>query len=388
MREKIWYPLLGIRSEVRCTFGAMIEVFQQISFKRIASVVILTIPLLQMLTATPGLAASDTALSDVTQVVCASSTFCVGMSLDSSNESKLRDVLIESRNSGSTWSKIQSRKGTDYLPNTISCGSPTTCIVLGDLTKRRSQGFILKTTNGGRSWFELPERRILRMNAVSCWTALNCLGIGSEGNENFSETTSNGGVIWTKRGKEPIFLPALDCFDSLHCLADGLSLSTVNVAYTNSGGKTWNARTLKLGFLQSSTVSCIGPSTCLLSSEPTIARTMNGGRTVADALSAKQSKNVNLVGNVAVDCVEGRFCYAVGNLQDTNPFVLKSVNGGITWAYTNAHNLTPNPTSLSCVNKNVCVVAGGGTFHNNRSISRTTNGGLSWQSEYVPRQRS
>jgi hypothetical protein len=81
------------------------------------------------------------------------------------------------------------------------------------------------------------------------------------------------------------------------------------------------------------------------------------------------------------------FSRTVGNLQNTNPFALKSVNGGTTRAFLNAQNLTPNPASISCVNRNVCVVAGSGTFNTNRSISRTTNGELSWQSEYVPSQR-
>jgi photosystem II stability/assembly factor-like uncharacterized protein len=298
-----------------------------------------------------------------------------------------RDVLIETTNSGKTWSKASVPKGEDFLENTISCGSATTCVVLGYQKNDVEKGFIIETTNGGRSWTNLADPSFGRLNVISCWSSDECLAIGNKGNENFSAVTRDEGTSWLKRGTEAIYPTALDCYDATHCLLDGLPTKAVDESFTVDGGVNWSSLNQNLGSLLDSTITCAGEEKCLITSTTKFVRTSNGGRSIENATKMKQSIFSDIFTSTGVSCA-AEVCYAVGGGVDEKPFALKSTNGGGTWTDLTTRNLAPDPATVSCVNSDICVVGGSGPLVGNRSISRTINGGLSWKLENVPRQRN
>lgn len=225
-------------------------------------------------------------------------------------------------------------------------------------------GWVYRTTNSGANWSlsyqtvnPLNELQAISFSSANFGTAV---GGGIFGNGSFMIRTTNGGTSWfTQTTGTGFYHLAVQMIDNNLGYVCGYSGT---VFRTTDGGATWSQQTsgttrrlYGISFVNSTTGMAVGDT-------GTIIRTTNGGTN----WSAQTSPvNASLYEIFMLDA-------NTGMCTGTSGTILKTTNGGAVWLQLNS-GISVTLRALSYINSNVCFVAGAAG-----TILKTTNGGMNW----------
>lgn len=264
-------------------------------------------------------------------------------------------VIYTSNNSGATWSQIN--YGADSL-SSASCRDAINCVLVG------ASGNVVYSSDNGISWQSANSLTTNNLNSVTClFGTYTCLAVGDGG---VIRRSSNFGRIWSSIAS-PITnnLTATSCFDS-KCYAVGyngkiITANTNNFVFTELTSGTGN---------RLNGISCSNANTCIAVGNGGVIRLTSNGSTwsgIGFGTADFKGATVNAQGKFliirqgaiflannqipasgssgwttvlngsndinAIACF-GNSCVAGGQ----NGLLLKSLNGGQTWANVNSGN--------------------------------------------------
>ncbi len=176
---------------------------------------------------------------------------------------------------------------TETLPPTfktsgvfgLSCGSVSRCVIVGQE--------VVETSNGGRSWApaSIPSS-IFNLGSVSCGSATSCLALGDDQSGRIvALSTSNFGVAWTQEGVPR----AASSYASVSC---GSGNSCQGLFYTRTGatlvagtidsGRNWTVERVPVTHGGVNDVACPSSQVCVgvgaANGANVAIRTSNGGK--------------------------------------------------------------------------------------------------------------
>jgi hypothetical protein len=257
------------------------------------------------------------------------------------------------------WRPASFQFAASSLLEGVACAKTTHCVAVG--SGPNSVAVVYVSADGGATWTtenpSIPgssDGGAPILSAVACPSRLNCVAVGGYGDDSgafdggFILTTADGGQTWSNQtvaGGVP-FLNGVACPTANECIAvGGVSemggTGNAEIVATHNGGSEWTRQTPPDVPVDLSEISCPSSSTC----------------------------------------------YAIGQL---GPGIVDTTNGGQTWTSgtlpagdTGSTDSTSSQfNGLSCLSPLVCILVGQST--NGAAISRTTDGGRSWNTVAVP----
>jgi hypothetical protein len=208
------------------------------------------------LRAIPSLAQAD----NLGPITCSSTSRCLAIEQSPGDES---GVLITD-NGGTTWT-LNTQLG---VPDGFACPTTLSCISPDGAAFGDNPTHMLKTQNGGRSWY---KERILThavpLGYMDCPTLRFCVAGGG-----LTTWSIDGGLMWHASAGLPTgtYLDDISCTSSGLCLAysiGGRSESPGTYQSTDFG-KQWVAGSVPTGSYDS--LDCVGNSTCYVTAnDPT-----------------------------------------------------------------------------------------------------------------------
>lgn len=285
---------------------------------------------------------------------------CSSVSLTSENTgyATCRQSVVKTTDQGNTWNEVNIlniHTGYDYL-KTIFFLDSNTGFVGGDF------GVLFSTNNAGTDWnnYSITNHPILDIDVVN-----ENISYAVIGTDIFK--SSDGGNTWiTINGPGVPFLRRVDF------IADGIGfLAAGNKIFkTTDDGQNWEDTTStntvhSLHFIDQQT----GLYSDLSSNNQRTYRTTDGGNTW------------NLVDNLVFEKIvfpTSTIGYAVAKPVPGDPFqsknIYKTLDGGETWTENYDSSFSNNLNSLYFIDENFGYAAGANGF-----ILKTLNGGISWQ---------
>jgi len=277
-------------------------------------------------------------------VSCATSTFCIAVGQDASNNP---DIAV-SPTTGANWI-AQSPPAADGPLYAVACRTTTLCWA-GGYSAGFVAGAMAETSNGGTVWS--PETvpggstGITQVTGVACKGSptVSCFASGSGTQYVFSApyliSSTSKKTSWTQI---PVGVSSVGQFNAISCLTTKACVTVGQVSgagyiLTTTNGTTWTPETVPAGFSTLNGVSCVSATTN---------------------------------------------CYAVGKLSSGNAAVAISTNSGVTWTAQTSPSGAGALAAISCANATTCVavgqaIAGGG------AVIATTNSGSTWTLESSP----
>ncbi|MDR3667487.1 MAG: YCF48-related protein [Ignavibacteriaceae bacterium] len=198
--------------------------------------------------------------------------------------------ITHSSDGGISWSLQQS--GTTVFLWNVSAVSANNAFVVGG-NYSADNGAILKTTNAGRSWVNLPLPSTAGLLGISFPNLNNATAVGSYGT---ILHTTNEGNTWEKQNSNTaVLLKSVSFIDTLNGIVvgnNGVILKTTN------GGNTWILRvsntnqTLSgVAFVNSNLAIAVGGSM----GNPVIIVSSDGGQTWVDRINPTFVNNERIV---------------------------------------------------------------------------------------------
>jgi hypothetical protein len=262
-------------------------------------------------------------------VSCTSSTRCVAVG-SYANTTEFQRTLIEGWN-GSTWSIVASpnRATDENILTGVSCTSSSSCVAIG---YDDSNNTTLVERWNGSAWSIVASPNAatqtdVRLHAVSCASSTNCVAVGYYANASGIHRTlieSWNGSTWSivaspNTATDENTLTGVSCTSSSSCVAVGYDASNSTTLVEHWNGSAWsiaaspNQGTLSNGL---SAVSCTSSSSCVAagfyyggSTRRTLVESWNG-----NTWSITPSPNADTFDNelAAVSCSSSSSCVAVG----------------------------------------------------------------------------
>ncbi len=215
---------------------------------------------------------------------------------------------------------------------------------------------ILKTTDGGRSWFPSNADMI----GVACPSASACVEVGDGGR---IRTTSDGGATWTDAASGfNKMLTQVQCPTAGVCYAAG---DRGVVLRSADGGHTWANPSTGVSTNPSNPIyglSCPSVNTCYGSDEYAhVFKTTDGGATWAQQRTPVTTPGIDVAGSggpqpfaglFGISCVSDTTCVAVGGFPPTGTDapIVATDDGGQTWVRETSNSGAGNwLQSVSCV---------------------------------------
>lgn len=196
------------------------------------------------------------------------------------------------------------------------------------------------------------------------------------------EKTTDGGRTWVSSVSTD-YLPAISCPDTNHCWAVETTNSSGSLIATADGGAHWSVVTMP-GTGLFFNLTCASSSLCFVSGsdangDPSVLRSSDGGRSWASASvpQASTTSTPPLVGPHA-GYVAGLACMSATTcLASTTSDVLVTRNSGATWSAAglpprDAQGSAPVLFGIACANRSVCVVP------TSSGLFRTVDRGSTW----------
>lgn len=263
-----------------------------------------------------------------------------------------------------------------------TCPATQDCFVIGD---RSDHGYILRTTDGGRSWAATTMSAYRYLFAVACSDASHCLagGIGNrpdDGNGAKLLVTSDGGAHWSQVAL-PYYASPLVSVASLACLPSGRCYATAymkkysgELVYgTTNSGRTWAFDTVVDD--EPDVMTCLSASLCLAGATVPVTE---GIYFPAASEATKDGWASSYTGSIPKDlgeltgvaCMSQSRCYgaAFGVL-------LLTTNFGRSWQRASAAGL--GSFAVSCPTGTSCVT-GGSSPGREQDVAETLDGGHTW----------
>jgi hypothetical protein len=342
--------------------------------------------------AAPSRASGSAPLTAITAVSCASATHCWAGAADARGS-----AIIATADGGTTWRVQYTTTRFDDVV-AIDCASAASCVAIGYDSDGAGTAF-LETTDGGKAWSVHPTPKSLALaQALSCANGSDCWAVGLAGNRSQAAVarTTDGGRDWTSQPipklQTAMSSPfGISCTSGSRCLVTGEGdLITVN------GGKTWAGHAIPGG-------PPLGPVTCpsakdcyavfnvtsaVPSNEETVLFTSaDGGVTWKDVLADPP----DVAGLTGISCPSTTICVAVGNgytprRNGTDALYGLSEltsTGGRHWARTQVGKAQTLDAGSCAAGTKDCIA--GGETSAGAVLLRSTNDGLTWTSEPLPR---
>ena len=229
-------------------------------------------------------------------------------------------------------------------------------------------------------------------DAVSCWSASNCVAVASNG---LTASTSDAGAAdggdWS--AQETISSPANLELDAVSCpatntcfaLGDTSASGSPYTFETTNGGAGWSQLAdsgLPAGPVLS--LDCPSTSLCYLTQENSVAVTTDGGAVWTAVNSWLATGIYSLLPQIS--CWSATSCLmggpdVVNQGQLSGAYLFSTNNGGSTWSQVGAPGGMSTMTALSCWGAGDCEV--GGNNGTSAVVSDTNNDGASWNTSGV-----
>ena len=292
-------------------------------------------------------------------------------------------VIAATTDGGVTWKAQQVQGGSTPQLSGVSCPTATECMAVGSNgSSLPGSGVVITTSDAGATWTPAtaPANALVISN-VSCASPADCTAIVGSGTSTWSAHSADFGQSWQQEGNlPPLFLPGNDltCVPGGTCIDAGY-VPTSNghgqgaIAVSADGGQTWALATAPtgLGVLQST--ACLSASVCLAAGST--------GTTVSDVVPAKgellRSTDgghtwASVTGTVPVDdvyalaCPSADQCAMVGTAWVGFPAigvgaVAQSVDGGTTFRESPTSYIPITLSAVACPSTSHCVAVGGAT---------------------------
>ena len=334
---------------------------------------------------------APTTLTGITAVSCASATHCWAGAYDAKGS-----AILATTNGGATWRVEYTTARFDDVAS-IDCTSATHCLAIGDVDEATSAAF-LETTDGGKTWsVHATPRPMALAGSLSCANGSDCwaVGVAPDRADAAVARTTDGGRVWTAESIPAIYTAmsspfGISCASAADCVVTGDGALT-----TTNGGKTW-ARHAAAG-VPLGPVTCPSTRDCyavfnvtsaIPANEATFLYTSaNGGVTWKDVL-AEPGRVAGLPG---ISCPTTTTCVAVGNGYTPRAGGAGTLYGLSELTSTSGRHWAPTTVARaqtlfadSCAPTTRDCVAGGQTSAG-AVILRSTNDGVTWTSERLPK---
>jgi photosystem II stability/assembly factor-like uncharacterized protein len=283
--------------------------------------------------------------------------------------------LLHTTDGGWSWTATASPIPTDptraYVFNGISCPNTSTCVAVGSVNSRAytGSGFILATSDSGRTWVDETPGQIVPLSGVACPSSTTCYAAGGAG----ALYVTKDGHTWVAQ-QTPVTstLSQVSCPASNVCAVAGPGNQIIT---TVDGGAAWTVRTTNVSAAGSLTgIACPTVSYCIAtgfdthSTDDMIAvATHDGG------LSWQNTFDPRTKGWLwRIACPSSARCVAVG----TYGWIEATSDGGSTWSSPNAFGPSTPLHAVSCPSAAVCFATG-----DSGTILATTDGGRNWRGQ-------
>jgi photosystem II stability/assembly factor-like uncharacterized protein len=287
-------------------------------------------------------------------------------------------VVVATTNRGTSWSAQRVVGG--YTPELagIACPTKSDCIAVG--SNGLSSGVVITTDDAGKHWLSATTPTgAVGMTSIECMGAAECMALVGNGNVTWSAQTTDFGETWTQEGDLPpsfVATGALTCTPAGPCLVAGYVPTTAGhgsgaIAVSHDGGQTWASASVPAGIGTLQSTVCLSVSVCLAggSTSTTVSdvvpaagqllRSTDGGATWAA-----------VPGTIPVDDVFGLACPTaelcamvgtnwVGSPAVSSGAVAQSNDGGSSFKASRAAYAPLTLTALSCPTAAACVAVGG-----------------------------
>ncbi|MBU0475537.1 MAG: T9SS type A sorting domain-containing protein [Bacteroidetes bacterium] len=253
-----------------------------------------------------------------------------------------------------------------------------------------SSGTILKTMDGGSTWFT-------PMDTLPVISTMNCIFFANEnigyagGSSNLLLKTLDGGATWNQVDVEATSGNIYSLY-----FADentGWIMNGYQVLYTNDGGDSWSVQltgvTTELRSMDFSSPEhgiCVGGKSGVFALYYTSdGLTWNQAPTPTNLPSVYTRTDLYAVAmaNDSVACATGWGSSAAG-LQPS--FTFRTKDGGANWNYENQaekNRQYVNLQGMTFLNEMTGIAVGGSTYKGTVAY-KTTDGGLTWRETYLP----
>jgi len=320
-------------------------------------------------------------------VWCESSASCdVAIQSGSSTVS-----LLSTRDGGQTWTAH--RSAILGIASGLSCIAMSECFLGVSEEPGSSAGpyDLERTTDSGGAWTAqtLPTHGLpLGLPEVACTTLHRCVMTDAEfGEGGLVFATSNGGNRWRLVEQGMTWVRPAACDMHGDCaIALGSVASHALVALSVDAGATWRLRSFSRD-LDAGSAACGSPTFCVVATLPALEfsdavsffDTADGGGHWARSYVQRGVTSLN-----GVDCPNATTCTVVGGAT-SGSLVESSSDAGATWVI---HPPSPGLGtlgSISCVSASVCLA----TWSSNGTgfgLVRTTDGGVTWAAVTLPGQ--
>ena len=322
---------------------------------------------------------------ELTAVACATARRCwaVGVAGPDPVPATGVTVIAATTNGGQSWKAQDVAGGTTPQLSAVSCPTATECLAVGsDGASLPGSGVVVSTTDAGATWSAASTpRNALVVSSVFCASPVDCTAVVSDGVSTWSAHSADFGQSWTQEGNLPqLFVPGND----LTCMAGGTCVDAGYVPTTNGhgegavavsadGGQTWALATVPQGVGVLQSTACLSASICLAAGTTgttvsdivpaagELLRSTDGGHTWASSTGAVPVDNV-----YGVACPSATQCAMVGTKWAGSPAVgtgavAQSIDGGSTFQSSATAYIPITLTAVACPSAAGCVAVGGDT---------------------------
>lgn len=323
--------------------------------------------------------------SKLTDISCASTTFCIAVGKTVNSESKVRSLA--ERFSGSSWS-LSNTSEIELSPTELSgvwCISTAECRAVGKHFegegKSETQGSFLavwKEALGLQYWepeyVESPSGATRAgLTSVACYSSLSCIAVGAANGQNLPMEElaySYEGGGWRRIDPASVLasLYGVTCTSSTYCISVGRRLvgSASEQNVWRLEGVAWSKMTMpSVSGSALNDVSCTDSTHCTAVGSQTsgsLAERWNGSSwSTQTTVNPSEASSVQLN---SVSCPSAGNCWAVGQYRTpTSPLtVLSEEWNGTSWSL----QAIPAPTEanenwledLSCPSATYCIAVG------------------------------
>lgn len=267
-----------------------------------------------------------------------------------------RGVVLVSADQGASWVPVTDHYLSESLFGVVAVNNQK-AIAVG------YKGTIIETLNAGNNWTYKSGGILCHFYGICARTANDVTVIGDRG---FIFKSSDGGSLWNGFKTGPITLLGVDFADEQIGYAVGYDAA---IYKTSNAGSSWEQVYSNGLFFWMNDIRATSPTTATtIGQGGRILNTSDGGQTWN--LQPTTTGN-NLYG---LDFVSSQVGFAVGE----NGTILRTTNGGQVWELQNSGFPNSVLFSVSFLDENNGVAAGGTPDSLYSLILKTTNGGVNW----------
>lgn len=252
--------------------------------------------------------------ANVDSIVCASTEFCLALVDENArNSSSGPTVYFQTSDGGRHWRPSRFPEQPVVVPGSVSCGSSTSCVILGEPREHAKSLALIRTNNSGKTWTEIRYRVPPLVEGLSCLSASRCIGVGGVKSGQAGLSTSDGGADWTVLGTTSLYPLAFECLNAKVCFGVDFATRGAHFVFTFDGGRSWRQTNPDADMGVSPSVTCTRDLICLIGGNE-VFRTTNWGKTASEVLGApKEPMGGPGGGNeISVSCPGAEICYAAG----------------------------------------------------------------------------